>query len=484
MADEVAQYTLGPDAEGQDTWLASLCRVANVDQPPERLAIPLGQAQVAHFHGGVLAASWAGLVPEDEDGSVNEVAQTRGLGRMKDGQDFVILKPVPFPIGPRRSPRPLQAAERIARQPGYRGRMASKGAQLRGMVGDGVVRPLASTPLSLSHCLGQEPCCVLDRQVGERCHATDTPSPPSVEHQRFVEVLLPCAPTATRDDETLLDCALQPRHRPVLALTQRREHRRSDLREWLEPAGASPSAQSSTGRAIGQGRAVNLGTTPRIVLDRLPISARPLGVEAKQWDGAVAQAIAGMSPVGAQERRRHAIAFANWCHAHRLEPTGANRNEVARYIATAAGRDLGKAAKIRCSLRAVAAAVDLVRSSRVFGLGQQVAIFDGLPDTIVRLLDATAGQRPDRRAVRLSALRRLLCWAHEVDAAPESLSAVDLPQFRTWLLELGIRPGETLVVARDFVELRWSKEGRSLFADPPVLPTRIRLQPPLKRRFG
>lgn len=190
-----------------------------------------------------------------------------------------------------------------------------------------------------------------------------------------------------------------------------------------------------------------------------------------------------MSGVGARERRRHAIAFAAWCSETGMQPMAARRRDVEDFLAVEAGGDRKKAAKIRCSLRAVARAIDPEQSARMLGLGAQTNVFEGLSEPLSQLIEATVQQQVGRRAIRLSALRRLFVWAREVDAPPESLTAVDMAQFRAWLLELGLHPSETLVVARDFVELRWSNLGSQLLGRAPRSATRLQPEPPMSRRF-
>jgi hypothetical protein len=202
------------------------------------------------------------------------------------------------------------------------------------------------------------------------------------------------------------------------------------------------------------------------------------------WADAIAQATKPMSTAGARERRRHALAFADWCSGQGIDPLCARREDVARHVASAANGDRRQASKIRCSLRAVGASIDADHSARTFGLSQRHATLDGLSESVARLIEATALQQPARRAVRLSAIRRLMCWAKEVDAPPESLSVVDLAQYRSWLREVGVPTGEALVVARDFVELRWSVFGRALLGERSGSPTLICLEPPLRPRFG
>jgi hypothetical protein len=162
----------------------------------------------------------------------------------------------------------------------------------------------------------------------------------------------------------------------------------------------------------------------------------------------------------------------------------ATREQVARHISAEAGNDPRRASKIRCSLRAVLSTIDGERSGHVLGLGVRVDAFRDLTAPLAKLADLTIDRVPGRRAVRRSALGRLFVWALEVDAAPESLTAIDMAQFRAWLIDVGVRPGEILAVAHNFVELRWSEAGRTLFRPRPAAATRIQLEAPLAHRFG
>jgi hypothetical protein len=203
------------------------------------------------------------------------------------------------------------------------------------------------------------------------------------------------------------------------------------------------------------------------------------------WDEATAAATSGMAEVSARERRRHARGFAAWCAAGGLDPVTADRCNLEAYIGSLPNRDPQRHSKVRCALRAVLREIDLDHAARVAGLGNQVQCLKNLPDGLARLVEAIVGRQPKRRAAVASCLTRLIAWCREVDADPLTITPTDLPQFRRWLVEVATNVGETMVVAADFIELRYSAAGRERLGERPSEHSLlIDLEPPMQARFS
>jgi len=204
------------------------------------------------------------------------------------------------------------------------------------------------------------------------------------------------------------------------------------------------------------------------------------------WQSATEQAIKGMSSVGARERARHARQFAMWMEARGRAPEGATRGDIAAFVEWRHPNRGNQADKVRCSLRAVLGVIDPIGLSHRAGLGNQssrLSALDGTP--LGMLVERVVDQQPARRAVRRSAIGRLLAWAASVDVDPLRLDHGDLGQFRRWLQAIPVGPGEIVVVARDLLDLRHSPDGRQILGEPEPqhLPTRIEVRSPLSPRF-
>ncbi len=205
------------------------------------------------------------------------------------------------------------------------------------------------------------------------------------------------------------------------------------------------------------------------------------------WEAAISRATQGMSDQGRRERRRHGRRFAAWCRERGLEPTDLGRTHLEDYLGTLRSGDPQLPCKARCSLRAIMREVDVEYAARSAGLGFQTALLSAATGTpLERLIDAVARQSPRRMTVRRSALGRLLAWCAEVGVEPTTAELVDLAQFRQWLVETGIRhPGEVMMVAKDFIQLRHSADGRRLLGEPEPIRRRLRIEmaAPLRPRF-
>lgn len=195
------------------------------------------------------------------------------------------------------------------------------------------------------------------------------------------------------------------------------------------------------------------------------------------WTTAVEDACRDISPGSARARRRHGRQFAEWCGANGHDPCAATSDELQSYLKKL---QVGNARdKARCDLRAVLRAVDPVRATRVSGLGNvSAALKAAMEGPAGGLLRTTILQADDlgRQAVRASALARLVAWASEVDVALLDITAGDLIQFWQWLVEVDAALGETKVVARDFIELRHSPEGRAMLGEPEPTPPKLLIE--------
>lgn len=204
-----------------------------------------------------------------------------------------------------------------------------------------------------------------------------------------------------------------------------------------------------------------------------------------RWDEAVVAVTTSLSTQGARERGRHARGFAAWCAERGLDPATAERGALERYIESLPGSDGQLKAKARCALRAILREIDPEHAARAAGLGNQASLLENLPEGLSALVHMTVERRPERRAVIASALTRLLAWCEEVDANPLCITPTDLPQFRRWLVEVGTTVPETMVVAADFLDLRYSAAGRELLGEHRApRPLAIELEAPLRARFS
>jgi hypothetical protein len=181
-----------------------------------------------------------------------------------------------------------------------------------------------------------------------------------------------------------------------------------------------------------------------------------------KWNEAIAAATSGLASVGARERKRHARAFAFWCAERELDPVVTDRSNLEAYLSSLPDRDAQRQTKVKCALRAVLREIDVDRAARVAGLGNQLHLLKDLPSALAALVDVIVERQPKRRRVVASALTRLFAWCREVDADPLSITPTDLPQFRRWLIEVGTTIPESVVVAGDFLELRYSARGLAL----------------------
>ena len=223
---------------------------------------------------------------------------------------------------------------------------------------------------------------------------------------------------------------------------------------------------------------------------RLPPSLPSVtgAVDGDAWREAADRASVGLSAPARRARLRNARSFAAWCVARDLDPGSADKATVELYISALQSVDRQAPAKVKCDLRKVMQLLDPERARRVVGLGRRTTLLGAYQDSPVgRLLSEVVGRpgNSKREAVRRSALATLFTWADEVGIEPTDIGTADLPQFREWLREIGSHHGETMVVAKDYVELRHSSEGRSILGEPePALPRiQIGSAPALQPRF-
>jgi len=211
-----------------------------------------------------------------------------------------------------------------------------------------------------------------------------------------------------------------------------------------------------------------------------------MSTQVEAWNTAIARAIESLSPGGARERRRHAAGFAAWCATRELEPGMAGRSELDAYLASLGTGDRQLPAKARCALRAVMREIDPEHAARVAGLGNQTKLLPDLYEGgLGALVEEVCATAPSRRAVRRACLTRLFAWCSAVGVDPLALDLGDLTQFRAWLVEVRAHVGETMVVAKDFILLRHSAEGRRMLGEnaPRPTPLRLELEAPLRPRF-
>jgi hypothetical protein len=205
------------------------------------------------------------------------------------------------------------------------------------------------------------------------------------------------------------------------------------------------------------------------------------------WEVAIATATQGMSEGGRRDRRRDGRRFAAWCTDHGLSPMSVDGEIVRQYITDLRGADPQQHVKVLSSIRTIMRVLDPEQAARATGLGSQahqLARIAGSP--LSALVYLVAAQFPARISVRRSAVGRLLAWCADVGVEPTAVQLVDLHQFRAWLIEMGLgRPGEVMVVAKDFIQLRHSDEGRRILGEaaPTQAPLKLELHDPLQPRF-
>lgn len=166
------------------------------------------------------------------------------------------------------------------------------------------------------------------------------------------------------------------------------------------------------------------------------------------------------------------------------------RSEAATIKAFVETLSSGREATVgRSQLRAIFERIDQDLAADALGLGDRSRILEpvfGTPlgDLVSAVINQVA--EPRRRAVRKSALVRLFTWADSVGTAVTDLTAGDLDQFGRWVQDVGSGNGEIKVVAKDFIGLRSTPEGRRILGEPEPTPRALRLVPEaaLKPRFA
>jgi hypothetical protein len=204
------------------------------------------------------------------------------------------------------------------------------------------------------------------------------------------------------------------------------------------------------------------------------------------WEQAIATASEGKSPSAVRARTRNARRFAEWCAARGLDAGHAARTDLDAYVGDLGGGDPQLASKVRCDLRAVLRVIDPEHAARSIGLGTQTRhLLTAAGTPLGVLAQAVVDQQPTRSLVRAAALGRLFTWCEEVALQPTAVTAADLGQFWSWLVEIGSDLRETKVVAKDFVGLRHSPAGRAILGEPEPVRRPLKLEDarPLQPRF-
>lgn len=206
------------------------------------------------------------------------------------------------------------------------------------------------------------------------------------------------------------------------------------------------------------------------------------------WLGAVHQACEGLSAPARRSRRLAARRFEDWCQSRSIHPAEACKSDVEAFLSTIDSDDAQAVNKARCNLRKVLEALDPHSSRRTLGLGSRTRFLARqATEPVGRLVEIVVqmASTKERQAVRRSSLATLFAWADEVGVQPIEILAGDMPQFRAWLPEVHAMVGETMVVARDFLELRHSPEGRTILGEPEPEPPRLKIGqvPALRPRF-
>jgi hypothetical protein len=204
------------------------------------------------------------------------------------------------------------------------------------------------------------------------------------------------------------------------------------------------------------------------------------------WEQAIATTSEGKSPSAARARTRNVRRFAEWCEARGVDAGRAARADIEAYVGDLGGHDPQLASKVRCDLRAVLRVIDPEHAARAIGLGirtRHLLTAAGTPLGV--LAQAVVDQQPARSLVRAAALGRLFAWCEEVALQPTAITAADLGQFWSWLVETGSDLKETKVVAKDFVGLRHSPAGRAILGEPEPVRRPLKLEDarPLRPRF-
>lgn len=215
-------------------------------------------------------------------------------------------------------------------------------------------------------------------------------------------------------------------------------------------------------------------------------SLRVMNEHLAPWNDVVAKATEGLGSSAARRRRMWGRRFGAWCESNGQDPRTADKAAIDAFVATLVPGP--EATRGRSELRALIEQLDPERAGRALGLGNRSEILAPLAGTpLGALVQAVVEQAPGagRRAVRRSALVRLFTWANEVGVAVPNLKSGDLDQFGRWVLEMGIEQLEVKVVAKDFIELRHSPDGRRILGEPEPIPPALKVQPeaPLKPRF-
>jgi hypothetical protein len=200
----------------------------------------------------------------------------------------------------------------------------------------------------------------------------------------------------------------------------------------------------------------------------------------------VAHATLGLSAQGARERRRHARLYSEWCALLGLDPAASQELDLSSYLASTSDGGDQLRSKTLCSLRAVLREVDPLAAARTAGLGIQVGRLDRLDGTPPgELVKFFLGLNPHRRAVRKAGLTRLLAWCSEVGLELTDLFVGDLHQFAEWLREVRAFHRETVGIAKDLIQLRHSKQGRSILGEGEAVKRHLLIEtaPPMRPRF-
>ncbi len=181
---------------------------------------------------------------------------------------------------------------------------------------------------------------------------------------------------------------------------------------------------------------------------RLPLDERTFDLE----QAAARAAARRRNPGDARTIRAVAKRWSAWAQAHDVVAFPARSSDLNRFVTESAP---AARHKVRWALRAICTAADIAAEEHGLGIGDQSDRLQQIKDPrLHQVIHRVLAERRRQRVWR-SGLTRLLAWAEQFDIHPLDVTAPDLDDYREWITRVGGDKDELMVIARQFVRVRW-----------------------------